>query len=213
MYRKKCDYCHEDVSVFESVTEYGKHYHESCMIHKLQSEINDYKKKFLNQKMTKGDKADLVDKYQLCQTLMSERTEFKGWKMIQETSRSTRKTIERVALSDSNGFLIVDPNGKPVLIEEEGPSVEITYAKMRPDIVRTKLPVSKNLLKTAEEILQISAPISELPESKHNIEEGNQDSSRDSQAYSTIECNSVLASCMKALKPSQAPAEVDKVKS
>jgi hypothetical protein len=154
MYSKKCDYCHEPVSVLESEMEFGKHYHDSCMIHKLQSEIENYKKKWINGKMTPGDKEDLVDKYQLSRTLMSEKTEFRGWKQVAEIHRATRKTTEKLLLSDSYGFPILDMAGKPIVVEEESPACEVTYARMRPNTVTTKVAISKNQLEN-EQILQI----------------------------------------------------------
>lgn len=68
-----CDWCHQEVNIFEGITGFGKWYHEGCKIHHLQFEIEKYKKKDLIGELAEGDKADLADKQNLIQKLMSER--------------------------------------------------------------------------------------------------------------------------------------------
>jgi hypothetical protein len=211
MYGKKCTYCHEPVSIFESVTEFGMHYHESCIIHKLQSEIDAYKKKWINGKMTAGDKADIVDKYDLVQTLMSERTEFKGWEQIGEHKVERRFTHEpdRMLLyADEWGTQPILEDGKLIMIEDNAPSISISNAIMRPNVVKTALPVTRKLL-SAEQILQISAPVEKL-EIRHDTQDPGPVKVKGYLSESEIEKmenNSLLSSCIKALKPSSTSQE------
>lgn len=135
---KKCDYCGEPVSIFESLTEYGKHYHEQCYIHRTQKEIDGYKKKWFNKTMTEGDKIDLVDKYNLVQKLKIEKTEFRGFVPIGEHKRETPAVTEKVVLAIGGGEVVVDKNGFPVFIEVKEPGVSFTTLKMRPSVAKVK---------------------------------------------------------------------------
>lgn len=135
---KSCDYCHESVSVYEGLTEYGKWFHEQCYIHRTQKEIEGYKKKWINKTMTDGDKVDLVDKFNLVQRLMVERTEFRGFVPISEYNRSTPVLVEKVALCIPNGEVLVDKNGFPILMETKTPSVTMKTLSMRPSVARVK---------------------------------------------------------------------------
>lgn len=161
-YDRVCDYCHMPVSVFESVTEYGKHWHDRCYIHKTNKEIDDYKKKWINKKLTAGDKADLVDKFDLVQNLMTETREFRGFVPIAEsetTSHFDLLTEDKTMLVDtdycSNGIQNYGEEGKPVFASSETPAIVIRTPKLRPDVVVTKHQVRQKTLKSAEEILQI----------------------------------------------------------
>lgn len=145
-YDKKCDYCHETVSVFESITEFGKHYHERCYIHKTNKELDGYKKKYFNGTMTDGDKIDFIDKHNLVQKLKAERTEFKGFEPIKETERRTAIRTERSVLYLPGGTPVVDQDGNPIIIEEKVPSVSCRYIWFRPRVVRKKVPVKRRLL-------------------------------------------------------------------
>jgi hypothetical protein len=160
-YDRICDYCHAPVSVFESVTEYGKHWHDRCYIHKTNKEIEDYKKKWINGKMTKGDKADLVDKFALIQNLKTESREFRGFIPIDETESASHELLveDKVMLVDadycSNGIQNCGDDGKPVFVSAKTPAISIRTPKLRPDVAITKHPVRQKILKSAEEILQI----------------------------------------------------------
>lgn len=147
---KICDYCHVSVSIYESLTEYGKHYHESCYIHKTQKEIDGYKKKFLNKALTRGDKVDLIDKYNLVQKLMLERTEFKGFTPIAEFKKDTPLQTEKTMLYLGNGMVAVDENGFPVFIKTKSPSVSFRTLKMRPVVNRIKTDFKLKLLTVAD---------------------------------------------------------------
>lgn len=94
---KRCAYCHESVSVFEGMLgDFGKWYHDSCMIHLLWKDIWKYRKKFIDCKMTFGDAIDLAEKLNLYHKLRSEKTEFKGVKPVTETKIQTRVVKEKV---------------------------------------------------------------------------------------------------------------------
>lgn len=154
-YDKLCEYCHAEVSIFEGLTEYGKWWHERCYIHRTQKEIEGYKKKWINNKLTEGDKADLVDKYNLVQTLKSEHTEFKGFEPIADKECGARFTTEKTILSLPGGIPVLDSDGKPIIIETKTKSVSCRYIWMRPRVVRTKQTVKPKLIKSAEEILRL----------------------------------------------------------
>jgi hypothetical protein len=159
-YAKTCDYCHEPVSVFESLTEFGKHWHERCYIHKINKEIETYKKKFINKTLTAGDRADLVDKYNLVQNLKSEHTEFKGFGLFEERT-VVRKCLtaepdRQILYQDEHGMQpILDGSGKQILVEDNSPSISIRNAIVRPVVIRTKQTAKPRLIKSADEILQI----------------------------------------------------------
>lgn len=138
-YTKKCSFCSEYVSIFESLTEFGKHYHHNCMVHKLNIELETYKKKYLDGKMSSGDKTIFLDKFKLSRDLMVEKTEFKGWKMVEE--RKTKKfNKEKVMLVEPVTFLpILDKDGKPQYVEDAY-SNEMTVAILRPDVITQKMP-------------------------------------------------------------------------
>ena len=143
---KKCDYCHDVVSIYESLTEYGRHYHESCYIQRTQKEIDAYKKKFLNNSLTDGDKFDLVDKFNLVQKLIIERTEFKGFTPVGEFKKDTPLQTEKSMLYLGNGWVAVDEKGFPVFIESKTPSVSFSSLKMRPLVTRTKTGLKTKVL-------------------------------------------------------------------
>jgi len=144
--KKICEICHVSLSIYESLTEYGKHYHESCYIHKTQKEISGYKKKFLNNTLTLGDKDDLIDKYNLVQKLMLETTEFKGFIPISEIKTDTPLLTEKTMLYLGNGQVAVDENGFPVFIETKSPSVSFRTLKMRPFVSRIKKDIKPKVL-------------------------------------------------------------------
>jgi len=137
IYEKVCEYCHAPVSVFESLTEYGKHFHDYCYIHNTQKELEGYKKKWINKSLTDGDKADLVDKFNLVQKLKSERTEFRGFVPIGEFKSETRTIPEKTMLVVGTQ-VVVDQNGFPVFIESKDPTVSFTTLKLRPSVARIK---------------------------------------------------------------------------
>lgn len=137
IYEKTCEYCHQSVCVFESLTEYGKHYHDRCYIHNTQKELEGYKKKFINKSLSAGDKDDIVDKFNLVQKLKAEHTEFKGWMPIGEFKCETKAIPERTVLAVGTE-VIVDKDGFPVFIESKIPSVSFTTLKMRPNVTRIK---------------------------------------------------------------------------
>lgn len=142
-YTKKCDYCKDFVSVFESITEFGKHYHHRCMVHKLNLELEGYKKKYLDGKMTSGDKAIFLDKFKLSRDLMNETTEFHGWEIIEER-KSKKVNKEKTMLVDAQ-FQPILKDGKPQYIDAEY-SNEMTVAVMRPDVRKnTIMPIRKSL--------------------------------------------------------------------
>lgn len=94
---KRCPYCHEPVSVFEGMMgDFGKWYHNSCLIHLLWKEVWSYRKKFFDRKITFGDAIDLAEKLNLYHKLRSEKTEFKGIKHVTETRTQTRVIKEKV---------------------------------------------------------------------------------------------------------------------
>lgn len=156
-YTKKCDYCHEEVSVFESLTEYGKHYHERCYIHKENKELEGYRKKWINGKLTEGDKAEIVDKYNLLQNLKKETTVFKGFAPIQEIQKSTLLKKEKRVLSLPDGTTVIDKEGNPVFIEVEEPAVSMSTKRLRPVVEKIKHPHKPKKHLFAEQILQLSA--------------------------------------------------------
>ncbi len=143
---KTCDYCHTSVSIYESLTEYGKHYHESCYIHRTQKEIESYKKKFLNKNLTQGDKIDLVDKFNLVQKLMIERTEFRGFTPICEFRKDTPLRTEKSVLYLGNGLVAVDKTGFPVIIETKSSTVSFRTLKLRPVVDRIKSDIKPKML-------------------------------------------------------------------
>lgn len=109
---KRCAYCHESVSVFEGLLgDFGKWYHNPCLIHLLWKEIWNYRKKFIDRKLTFGDAVDLSEKLNLYNKLRSEKTEFKGIKHVTET-----KTQERVIKENVVSY-IYDPQATRELEE------------------------------------------------------------------------------------------------
>ena len=152
---KTCEYCHEAVSIYESLTEYGKHWHERCYIHKANKEIDGYKKKWINGKLTKGDKADLVDKFNLVQKLTSETTTFHGFVPVREVERHTPLRKERRILTLPGNVPVLGSDGKPIFVEELIPSVSCRYLWMRPKVTKQKNHIRRRLVNSAEEILQI----------------------------------------------------------
>lgn len=156
-YANKCDYCHEEVSCFEHIMEFGKHYHEACMIHKLHKEIDSYKKKWIDRKLTDGDLIIIKDKWELSQKLIKTRTVFKGWKPIKELKRERGKP-EKLALSNPDGTLILDENNKPIFKEVDGKSTFITYC-LRPDVQRLiKAPPEPGQLGGKHQVRYIEEP-------------------------------------------------------
>lgn len=94
---KRCAYCHESVSVFEGMLgDFGKWYHNPCLLHLLWKEVWSYRKKFIDRKLTFGDAVDLAEKLNLYHKLRSEKTEFKGIKHVTETRTQTRVVKEKV---------------------------------------------------------------------------------------------------------------------
>ncbi len=134
---KSCDYCHDEVSIFESITEFGKHYHENCYIHKTQKEIEQYKKKFINNTLTDGDKDDLVDKFNLVQKLKTERTNFKGFSVVGDFQKNTPVMTEKTMLYLGDGVVVKDNDGKPIMMGVPSPTVSFTSFKLRPNVTKT----------------------------------------------------------------------------
>lgn len=144
---KICEYCHISVSIYESLTEYGKHYHEHCYIHKTQKEIEGYKKKWINRTMTDGDKLDLVDKYNLVEKLKTERTIYKGnVPVFMKTNSTNEATIKTMLCHNKAGVPVLDGDGKPVFIEEKVVCKEFAYVKARPAVERIKTGYKPKLL-------------------------------------------------------------------
>lgn len=145
-YTKKCGWCNEVISVFESLTEFGKHYHHPCMIHKLNSEMETYKKKYLDGKMSAGDKTIFLDKFQLSQKLKNEeKPVFNGWKMIEERKTKSFPKKGKVMLVEPVTFApILGQDGKPQYVDDNSTN-EMSTAIMRPDITYTKPPERKSL--------------------------------------------------------------------
>jgi hypothetical protein len=88
--------------------------------------------------MTVGDKADLIDKSNLVQKLMVERTQFKGFVPIEEVKRETPTLMERTAVCVSGSHMLVDDTGFPILIETKTSSVSMTTLKTRPDVLKIR---------------------------------------------------------------------------
>lgn len=155
---KKCDYCGGEVSIYEGLTEYGRWLHERCYIHRTQKEIDGYKKKWFNKTLSEGDKVDLVDKFNLVQKLMVEKTEFRGFVPIGEFTRETPTVTERTVLALGGGEVVVDRSGFPVFVEVKKPGASFTTLKMRPSVAKVK-----NLIKvkqlTVKEIPQLMEAI------------------------------------------------------
>lgn len=151
---KRCDYCGDTGSIWEMLTEFGKYYHERCYIHRMQKEIEGYKKKWINQTLTDGDKVDLVDKYNLVQKLKVEKTEFRGFMPIGEFKSETPAITERLALSPGSGEVMVDKNGFPVFVEVKSPSVSMRLLKMRPSVAKVKSLIKVRQL-TVQDIPQL----------------------------------------------------------
>ncbi len=142
---KSCDYCHKPVSIYESLTEYGKHYHESCYIHRTTRELEKYRKKFLNGKLTRADKLDILDKFELLERLKSERTVFKGFVTVEERSSNTRSTQKVMVYKDRDGLIpVLDEQGNPVFKEVDNNKTQT--AIIRPSVTRQKIPVASKQL-------------------------------------------------------------------
>lgn len=137
IYEKVCEYCHKPVSVFEGLTEYGKHFHDYCYIHQIQKDLERYKKKWINKSLTDGDKVDLIDEYNLVQKLMTERTEFRGFVPIGEYKSESCAIPEKLMLVVGTQ-VVKDQDGFPVFIESKDPTVSFTTLKLRPNVVRIK---------------------------------------------------------------------------
>lgn len=161
-YDKICDYCRQPVSVFESLTEFGRHWHDRCYIYKTNKEVDAYKKKFINGTLSKGDKADLVDKYNLVQTLKADTVEFKGWVQVNEKIVNRRELTDEpdkmMLYQDKDGLKpVLDEWGKPIFVEDNTPSITLRNAVMRPNVIRR---ASKSkMIKSADEILQIEGSV------------------------------------------------------
>ena len=154
-YDRQCDYCHTNVSIFEGLTEFGKWLHEQCYIHRTQKEIEGYKKKWINKKLSSGDKSDIIDKYNLVQKLMTERTEFKGLLLKAELNLKrhalTSEPEKRILYLDNNGCIpVFDENGFPVFIIDDSPTIEMRLAVMRPVVERHKTGFKPKLLTVAD---------------------------------------------------------------
>lgn len=149
IYIKKCDYCRNEVSVFESLTEFGKHFHQDCMIQKLNKELEAYKKKFLDGKMSVGDKVIFLDKFEFVKKLVSEpREEFKGWKSIQNRQRQQIKGEKVIMVGDDylrTGSIPKGEDGKPQLVDS-GEHSETSFTIIRPSTEKTTTPVTKKSL-------------------------------------------------------------------
>lgn len=126
-YEMPCEYCHNPVSVFESITEYRKHYHQACYIQRAQKELEGYKKKWLDGKMSKGDKTIFLDKYELVKKLMTApESKFRGWTPVAEKKRERITTEKRMVLEkkttgykehkDEKGNVIKDVDGRSTYI-------------------------------------------------------------------------------------------------
>lgn len=152
-YDKQCEYCHSNVSIFEGLTEYGKWFHEQCYIHHTQKDLEGYKKKWINKNLSDGDKADLVDKFNLVQKLKAERTEFKGFVPVGEFKSETKAIPERTVLAVGTQ-VVVDTKGFPIFIESKDPTVSFTTLKMRPNVARIKSRVKVKSL-TVQDIPQL----------------------------------------------------------
>lgn len=150
-----CEYCHKEVSMHEWYTEYGKHWHPRCYTYKLGKDVDAYKKKWINEKLSEGDKADLVEKYNLYQELKSESTVFEGLVPVGERQRHTPLKTEKRMLYLPGGIPVMDSTGKPIFVEEMTSSVDVRYLLFRPRVRRIKNPLRPKLIKSAEEILQI----------------------------------------------------------
>lgn len=133
IYEKQCEYCHEPVSVFESLTEFGKHYHDSCYIQKTHRQLEGYKKKFIDGTLTKGDKAIFLDEFILSKKLIAEsKTEFKGWTPIGEKKKEHTAPEKRM-LVDEQFRPITDTEGNPKF-EETKTGSSMTTLIMRPQV-------------------------------------------------------------------------------
>jgi len=159
---KQCEYCHEEVSIFDALSEFGKHYHQRCYIHKTNKEIEGYRKKWIDGKLTDGDKVDLVEKYNLSQKLQVEIHVFQGMTPIVEKERCISIKEKRM-LALPGGIPFVDSEGKPVFIEETTPVLSVRYVLTRPKTKTIKKKDAPKYISSHEEILQLLGGGKQLP--------------------------------------------------
>lgn len=145
----KCAYCHEAMSIIEGITEYGKWYHQDCMIHKLSKEIEDYKKKWIDGKLSKGDKVELLDMFNLRQNMIADRTEFKGLQLVAETSFKrnmlTDEPLRQMVYLDNQGIFPLLKDGKMVCIEDNAPTIDMRVPKLRPVVEKKPIQARKQI--------------------------------------------------------------------
>lgn len=151
----KCDYCHNQMSIIESITEYGKYYHQDCYIHKIGKEIEGYKKKWIDGKLSKGDKVELLDLWNLRENMIANKTEFKGFALVGETVTKrnvlTKEPLREALYEDRYGMIpVLDEDGNMKFKEDNSPSIEIRNAIMRPQV--RKSPKKERKLITMEEL-------------------------------------------------------------
>lgn len=162
-YDKKCEKCKDTVSVFESVTEFGKHYHQNCYVHKLQLELEAYKKKWLDGNMSRGDNAIFLDKFQLTNKLkIAPQIEFNGWQPIKEHKRTQLSGEKRMIVDEQ--FRPILKDGKPQYeIDHTGSSM--TTLSLRPNVrVTNRRQLKKSLSASKEQIRLTAADIPRLME-------------------------------------------------
>jgi hypothetical protein len=146
---KKCAYCHEVMSIMEAITELGRWYHQDCYIHKTTKEIEDYKKRWIDGTLTKGNKVILLDLVNIRKNIIETRTEFKGFCLQGETELNknmlTNEPLKRMAFKDTRGLEPLLKDGKPIFEEDKSPSISIKLPKMRPVVEKAPGTKSKQI--------------------------------------------------------------------
>lgn len=144
----KCSYCGFEVSEFDALFEYGKSYHQDCYIHMTNKELDKYRKKYHNDKLTVGDRMDIIDLDRLIKNIKNNKTEFVGFIPIGEHLAETPKETE-------TSFLITK-DSQEIKIERDVSTSSVRFLRTRPVVNKIETITKKpNNRISAEEILKI----------------------------------------------------------